>query len=1382
MSGEETKPAPARRKPRHGLRIGLALAAAVALLVGLAVGARFAVLAPGVRHFIEAHVDGLKAGRVGRLQLSGLDGDLWRDFTVKRLAIADDKGVWIEAQDLHMRWRPSALWARTVAIDLLTAKQLRVLRRPQLGPPTGEGGMPVNVRIADLRTRVEMLPDFSYSRGLYDLTASLELRRDDEGQAGQVSAKSLLHAGDHVNARFDMGGKRPLLLDIDANEAKGGAVAGALGLPADQAFDLQVRASGRMSAGQFKARAVSGETTPLEAHGDWSEQGGQAEGRVSLTASSLTRGLAERLGDDVSFMLYGRKTPGELYLLDGRLSSANLTVTARGQGDIGERRTGPAGLAVSLSAADLSKLAGVEGFGPGRIDGALRGRADDLVFTGQADVGRVTTGAYQLAGLSGPVEFSRQGDDLALKLKFDGAGGAGQGYMAALLGAAPRLEMEARRLKNGRILLRQLSAKGSGLELDASGARTLLGALTFRGEARLFNLQAARPGAAGELTASWSADQSKADGPWRFGFDAGGKGLALGISELDRMLGAQPSLHGEAALEGRRLTVSDVRLNGAAVAAQSSGVVAEDGGLDFKLDWSASGPFHAGPVEVTGKAAGSGTLTGALATPKAELVADIDAIDVPRLPLKTAKLTLDFQRAADGASGHAALTAASDYGPARAQAAFAFPDGGLDLTDVKVQAGGVDASGSVSLRSHGASGADLDLAVGPGAFLESGRIDGQIKMADGEGGARALATLTAEDALFPGRSFAIHQARLSADGPLSHLPFVVTADGASRSGRWSLNGKGAYGDGALTFDGGGKLGRRELKTVETAHLQLAGAARGARMRLAASDGGALDIDARMTDGDADIKVKADGVDMGLFNEDLAGRANATLTLHGRGERLDGALDAELDGARGRGADPATGLNGVLHAKLDGPSLHIEAQGANSQGLKAQANLDLPAEASASPFRIALDRTKPVKGTFFADGEVRPLWDLFSDGERTLSGHVRMQGSLDGTLADPRAVGHAQVDGGRFADAGIGLVLGDVQLKADFADNAVSVSEATASDGHGGLVSGGGRMSLARNGASSFRLDLKGFRLIDNEQASATASGQATIDRGSDGKVRLSGALTIDQAEIAAVTPTPSGVVAMDVVEIHKPVNLESSLAAPSRVGPGIALDVSLKAPRRVFLRGRGLDVEFSMNAHVGGTTSNPLLTGEARVVRGDYEFAGKRFEFDPRGTVYLSTDPENVRLDLTATRSDTSLVAVVRILGAAAKPKITLTSTPVLPSDEVLSQVLFGTSASQLSPLEAAQLASALSSLAGGGGFDVIGGLRNFAGLDRLALGGGGQSAVTVSGGKYLTDDVYLELTGGGRDGASAQVEWRVRDSLSIISKVGGQGDAKLAVRWRKDY
>ena len=47
----------------------------------------------------------------------------------------------------------------------------------------------------------------------------------------------------------------------------------------------------------------------------------------------------------------------------------------------------------------------------------------------------------------------------------------------------------------------------------------------------------------------------------------------------------------------------------------------------------------------------------------------------------------------------------------------------------------------------------------------------------------------------------------------------------------------------------------------------------------------------------------------------------------------------------------------------------------------------------------------------------------------------------------------------------------------------------------------------------------------------------------------------------------------------------------------------------------------------------------------------------------------------------TGLAAIsLSACGTAAKPEVTFSSIPSLPSDEVLSQVLFGASAAQLSP------------------------------------------------------------------------------------------------------
>lgn len=813
---------------------------------------------------------------------------------------------------------------------------------------------------------------------------------------------------------------------------------------------------------------------------------------------------------------------------------------------------------------------------------------------------------------------------------------------------------------------------------------------------------------------------------------------------------------------------------------------AADGALAFKADWSATGPFRAGPVEITGKARGTGGVTGSVSAPRLDLVADLEQIDIPRLPLKDARLVLSFLRQADGSSGAVALTAASGYGPAQARSDFRFPAGGVDLTDLSINAGGFRGQGELSLRNRGPSAADLSVEITQGAFLEAGRVAGTAKIVATDGAARGILNLQAENVRPPGSPVTIRSARLSADGPLARLPYAVDARGASGQGAWTIKGAGVLTEAEpgyqLTLDGMGTLGGRDLHTVETASFRFGGADKSARIRLAGSDGGKLDLDAILKGEATDVRARVASMGLNLFDSDFDGRIDATLAVQGRGARLDGTLDATLSDARGRGTPAAQGMDGTLRGRLSDSTITLDVATTNGQGLKANANLVLPAEASARPFRVAIARQRPMRGRFFAEGEVRPLWELAIGGERSLSGFVRTEGVVGGSLARPEASGQVSVERGRFDDGASGLTLRDVALKAVFNEGSVNVTEARGSDGRGGSLSGLGRISLAPDGVSSFRLDLKGFRLIDNETATATATGEATINRAADGKVKLTGDLTIDRADVAADPPVPSGVVAMDVKEVNRPDDLPLAFTGARKKGDGWALDVKLKAPRRVFLRGRGLDVELSLDAHVGGTTANADLTGTARVVRGDYDFAGKRFEFDQTSVVYLSSRPQNIRLQLDAVREDPTLTVTVRIRGTAARPEITLASSPSLPNDEVLAKVLFERSASQLSPVEAAQLASALSSLTGGGGLDVIGNLKSFAGLDRLAFGGGDQTGVTVSGGKYLTDDVYIELTGGGRDGPSAQVEWRIRKNLSILSRLAGQAGNRLAVRWRKDY
>lgn len=1371
----------------------------VMLVAAAAVGVRYGVnTVPGLA-FIEARANGLKIGRYGRLKIEGVSGDIWRNVSIRRLIIYDEKGIWLEGRNLNMQWRYHELFVRRFHADAIVAEQITLSRRPTLTPKEKSGALPVTILIDSLKTRVDSRPAFSQVEGRFDLEGRLALQRRG-GTSGRLVAKSLMHQGDFADIGFDLGRSDALLVNAKASEAQGGALAGALGLDATRHFSLDAQARGTIKEGRFNLLVESGETQPAKAEGSWNAAGGSANGYVRLDASDLTGLYAKMFGPQVKFDVTGRKV-GAFYDVRARLDSEGLTATAAGLADLGKRTAAPSGLAVTASTGSLGRLTWNAVTGAATFQGLFKGDAENFTLSGDLRGSGVSTAGYTLASVGGRTTLGRAKGELVLISALTGRGGRGQGYLPALLGPSPVADVDMAILKDGRLLMRRVRATGAGLKAEAEGSRGLLGGLSFKGKAELWNFGAAKLGGKGRLAGSWSADQSGENKPWVFTVDARGTGFALGMSELDRLLGPAPRLRGKASLLNGAVDVAELRLDGERAAAKGQGRIGAKGDLAFNLDWNAEGPFRAGPVEIAGKAKGDGKIAGSLSAPRADLTAQVDQIDLPRLPLRNANLTLTFMQRAGGGDGAFALTAESPYGPARLRTDFGFANGGVDLSGLDADAGGIKAQGAVALRRGRPSSADLTLAIGPGILLTEGAIEGQARIVDTVGGARATLNLTAKDAVLrDAAGLSLDAATITADGPLDRLPVRIQASGAAPNGAYGVDVAGLLTEvrqgeanaWQLTFDGTGKSGRAQLRTTETARLVFGGPTTEAHLKLVTvgrqegAAAGTAVIDARIAKGSADIQATLAGMPLAIANEDLAGRLDARLNLRGQGERLEGQLNAEVKNVRARGSGRAFTLDGTVEAKLADRWITITGKANSAQGLYADANFVLPAEASAAPLRLAIDRRRQVQGKFTANGEIKPLWDLLMGGDRSLSGQVRLAGSLGGTLADPRLLGEAQLSGGAYEDGPTGLRLRNLALSAAFADNAIDVTQASASDPNGGRASGSGRISLLRDGTSSFRLDLTRFQVIDNDLATATASGQVTINRTSAGNPRVEGSLRIDRAEIAAEPLSPSGVTPMDVIEINKPrtAAVRRAEAAEAAQAKGLTVDlaIDLKAPRAIFVEGRGLNVELSLDARVTGTTNRPVLAGTARVVRGDYDFAGKRFEFDERGEIILSTDPSRIRLNLTATREDPSLTAVVRVQGTAAKPEITLTSTPQLPQDEVLSRVLFGSSAAQLSPFEAAQLASALAALAGGGGFDVIGNIRQLAGLDRLTIGGTELTGVTVAGGKYLTNDVYLELIGGGREGGAVQVEWRVRRNLSIVSRIAGGGESKLSVRWRRDY
>lgn len=1363
------------------------LAAAVLLaVVASALLLRFGAQTPAGQSLLISRLDGLSLGSIGRLHIEGVEGDIWRNFKVRRLEIIDAQGPWLDARGVAVRWRWIDLVRRRVHLQRVSADIVQIERRPMIVPTTATPSRPpVSLIVDDLKTRIETWPAFSGARGVYQTTLKLTLWRSG-GVKGAAVLISLLHPGDGLHAQVSIGVDKHLLLDAQAREGRGGALGGALGLPTGQTFLLDAHLAGDPTGGKLHLRALTGERPVAQADGAWNPSGGSGTGRLSLAASSLSAWLLREFGPELRVSGHGRGLGKGLYDVVIQAGADNATLSAAGVVDPAKTAT-RGDLRLTGGVHDLTRIVAAPAMGSATMDGRLTGSLGAWRLAGRIGVDGLKWDGYSLSRAAGPFDLSYAKRELRLQSALDGAGGQGQGLVARAAGGHPKLSAELSRLPDGRVLLRALKADGDGLHLDAVGEVALFGGLKFKGDLQVANLASTRHDAKGAVGAHWTADQRRLGEPWAFTLDAQGANLASGSPELDRLLGPKPRLQAAATLKQGAVTVVRSDLRGAAANAQASGLVAKDGALSLTLKWAAHGPFDLGPLEVTGEAAGSGAVKGSLAEPHADLLADFQRIDLPGLSLKPAHVVLSFTHAVAGTDGQIAVTAGGDAGPAHASAGFRLAAGGVELSHIDAAAGGATASGAVSLRRLAPSSADLKLSVGPGAFAVQGHADASLKIVDAPSGPAGDLALTMSNFILRNSTLSVAKAQIVARGPLAKMPYTVTGEAVAAGVPVRLSGSGvamqAAKGYAVSFSGSGRVRRADFRTLSPALVDFGGEDLAARLNLVLG-GGHLDLDVHQTGDALDAKLGLAGVDVAALGENLAGRVNADLSLKGRGAALDGVLDAHLDGARSRDAPAKLGLAGDVHAVLSGQHIAIEAVANGAQaGDKARLNLTLPAVASAVPFRVAVDRTRPIEGRVETDSELQPIWDLFFGGDRELGGRFTAHATIGGTLNDPKFAGAATLAQGRFEDAATGLKLrnlaADVQLRQD----AVDVQRFSANDANGGQLSGEGSTSLIKGGASTLTLKARGFRLLDNDTAKVVTSGDVTVVRDASGNARLTGALSVDRADVSAVsTRRPAGVVALDVVERNTPVRDLAQVTASGRVPP-VALDIRIRAPGRIFVRGMGLNAEMSLAATVTGTVGAPVLSGTAHVVRGDYDLAGQRFQIDDSGVVYLATSPNDIRLDLSATRDAPTLTAVVKIHGTAAKPEITLTSTPTLPSDEVLSQVLFGTSASQLSPVEAAQLAATVASLATGGGFDVMSGLRNFARLDRLALGGGdAASGVTVSGGKYIGDKVYLELTGGGRLGPSAQVEVRANRSLSIISQIGGETGAKLSVRWKVNY
>ncbi len=252
-------------------------------------------------------------------------------------------------------------------------------------------------------------------------------------------------------------------------------------------------------------------------------------------------------------------------------------------------------------------------------------------------------------------------------------------------------------------------------------------------------------------------------------------------------------------------------------------------------------------------------------------------------------------------------------------------------------------------------------------------------------------------------------------------------------------------------------------------------------------------------------------------------------------------------------------------------------------------------------------------------------------------------------------------------------------------------------------------------------------------------------------------------------------------EINRPADIGQ------RVAPGRPWRylIDARGNNRIDVDGMGLDSEWGADIRLRGTTDDPRIGGEARVVRGDYTFAGTRFELS-RGMIEFDvTRPIDPSLDIRAESERDGIEVEVRVVGSSEEPEITFSSNPALPEEEILARLLFGGSITNLSATDALQLGAAVASLRGGGGMDPINQLRSAIGLDRLRIVSADPALDRGTGialGKNFGRRFYVEIITDGRGYSATEVEFRITSWLALLASVSTIGRESVVAEISRDY
>ncbi len=523
----------------------------------------------------------------------------------------------------------------------------------------------------------------------------------------------------------------------------------------------------------------------------------------------------------------------------------------------------------------------------------------------------------------------------------------------------------------------------------------------------------------------------------------------------------------------------------------------------------------------------------------------------------------------------------------------------------------------------------------------------------------------------------------------------------------------------------------------------------------------------------------------LFQKDftLDGTSDIDFEIAAHDDHLSGNIDLSFNNVDliSEGKKESIPLTGSLKIDLNEKEADVRGKLQTPCAQHLELFAQVPIQFHSFPFKLKSDQQKPFSAELTMKSKVQDLLQFINIGDQQLEGWLTCHLNFSNHLLSPILQGTLELQEGIYENLSLGLSLKQIEGRAIAAGQEIKLITFKANDGSKGSMSGSGIIKLDPNQSLVYSIDshLDEFQALSLDTLEGKFTGNLLFT-GNRKEAKAQGRLSIAEAHFKIPEKLPPVIPDLLINFIHTPESLLKKPLKPLSLFP-IHLDLELNAADQVFLDWKGLSSEWKGNLHVSGNHLNVQARGALSLIKGEYNFASKTFSLSEGKMIFNDQSSPAMYLTLSGAceLADTNVKVILR--GPLFSPTLTFQSSPTMPTSSLLARILFNKDITEISAVQAFQLAQTLLTLSGDTAPNILERVRKTLFIDRLNVVTSDNNEILLQVSKYLTKGVMMTLSQG-FDTQKVTMDFELNQDFLLQAEVDKEQKGKFSLKWNHNY